>query len=200
MLENGNKIAAVVLAAGQSRRMGRPKMILPWGDTTVIGHVVEQLARAGLSEQILVTGASRQEVEQALQGFAIRIVFNSRYIEGEMVSSLQVGLSALDAQFEAALVVLGDQPQMNAMVIREVLSMYHTTRAPLVVPSYQMHRGHPWLIARSLWPAILALQPSETLRDFLHSHSNQIQYVNIDSPSILQDLDTPEDYDRYLPG
>jgi molybdenum cofactor cytidylyltransferase len=193
-------IAAVVLAAGQSKRMGRPKMTLPWGETTVIGQVVTQIAQAGVTEIIVITGASHHEVEQALQGSPVRILFNPRYADGEMVSSLHIGLSALDESIEAALVVLGDQPQIVTTLVRDVLRTFHITEAPLVVPSYQMHRGHPWIIARSLWPAVLSLEAPQTLRDFLHTSSDKIQYVTVDTPSVLQDLDTPEDYDRYHPG
>jgi molybdenum cofactor cytidylyltransferase len=69
----------------------------------------------------------------------------------------------------------------------------------LIVPSYQKHRGHPWLIDCSLWGEVLALKPPENLRDFLRAKTEQIHYLEVDSPSILQDLDTPEDYQRFRP-
>jgi len=67
------------------------------------------------------------------------------------------------------------------------------------VPSFQMRRGHPWLVARPLWPEILALKPPESTRDFLAGHAHEIHYVNVDTPSILADLDTPEDYEKSHP-
>lgn len=192
-------IAAVVLAAGQSKRMEQPKMVLPWGETTVIGQVIFTLRRAGLDEILVVTGGARPEVESAVQGMAVRTLFNRCFAEGEMTLSLQLGLSSLNESVEAALVVLGDQPQIEGGVARAVITAFQKQRAPLIVPSYQMRRGHPWLAARPLWPEILALQPPVTLRDFLNAHNGQIYYLPVETESILQDLDTPEEYRRRRP-
>lgn len=193
------QIGAVVLAAGRSTRMGMPKMALPWGDRTVIGHVVHVLACAGISEVIVVTGGARDEVQEALQTLPVREVYNSNYQQGEMVSSIQLGLSSMGDQFEAALVVLGDQPQIQARVVMDLIQAYTKDRKALVVPSYQMRRGHPWLVDRSLWPFVLAMKGPETLRDFLNAHQSGIHYVTVDTPTILQDLDTPGDYQKYKP-
>jgi molybdenum cofactor cytidylyltransferase len=190
-------IAAVVLAAGESRRMGSPKLVLPWGGHTVIGQVVRTLTESGLNEIIVVTGGASRLVEAALESFSVHITANPDYSSGEMLTSIQVGLQALSSLVEAALVVLGDQPQIEAGVVKSVIRMYDKDRPVLLVPSYQMHRGHPWLVARILWPSILSLRPPATLRDFLVQHVDQITYLPVDSASILQDLDTPEDYDRY---
>jgi len=193
-------IAAVVLAAGRSQRMGRPKLALPWGATTVIGQVVEVLRLAGLEQIIVVTGGAHQEVVAALQSQPVYIVFNPDYASGEMIRSLQVGLAACDERVEAALVVLGDQPQIEATVVRSVMAAHEQEARPLVAPSYQMRRGHPWLAARPLWGALLALRPPATLRDFLEEQAGSVWYVQVDTPTILQDLDTPEDYLHFRPG
>ena len=192
-------IAAVVLAAGLSRRMGRPKMTLPWGETTVIGQVVQVLDQAGVNEIVVVTGGARQQVEAALSGLPVHVLFNPRFAEDEMLFSLKTGLSGLGAEFEAALVVLGDQPQVQPQVVRKILETYQQTGASLIIPSYQMHRGHPWLLARSLWPSILDLQSDGTMRDFINQHAERISYLNVETPSVLRDLDTPEDYQREHP-
>ena len=199
LLGNRVMIAAIVLAAGKSVRMRRPKMILPWGDTTVIGQVVTTLANAGLEKIVLVTGGAKREVELAVSGmpFPVSLVYNPGYAEGEMIQSIQVGLTSLDERFEAALFTLGDQPQMEMGVVRSILVEYQATGSPLIVPSYQMRRGHPWLVARSLWPALLSLREPKTVRDFLNRLSDQINYVVVETDSILQDLDTPGDYQRY---
>jgi molybdenum cofactor cytidylyltransferase len=193
------QIAAVVLAAGRSQRMGQPKMLLPWGDTTVIGQVVRTLAQAGVGEIVVVTGGARRQVEAALQDHPVRLVYNPRYEEDQMALSLEVGLASLPAGMEAALVTLGDQPQMQQKVISQVVRAYQENRAPLVFPSYQMHRGHPWIIARSLWGELLDREPPQTLRDFLRPHENLIRYVAVQDDSILRDLDTPADYQKEMP-
>jgi molybdenum cofactor cytidylyltransferase len=192
-------IAAIVLAAGMSRRMGEPKMVLPWGQTTVIGQVVNVLAQSGIDEIVVVTGGARDLVEAALQGFPARLVLNPRYIEDEMVYSLQAGLFALTEKVEATLVALGDQPQIESGVVQAVLDAYHLSKAALVVPSYKMRRGHPWLIARSLWPEVQNLLSGNTLRDLLNAHTEQLHYLDVKTSSILQDLDTPQDYQREQP-
>lgn len=190
------KIAAVVLAAGLSTRMGKPKLLLPWGHTTVIGQVVGTLVQAGIDEIIVVSGATRQAVHEALAGLPAQVVFNARYREDSMLVSLQIGLAALSKRVEAALVVLGDQPQMQASVVEAIVAAYRHQPRHLVVPSYQLRRGHPWLIRRSLWADVQAVSASVTLRQFLAAQAVHIQYVNVATDSILLDLDTPEDYAR----
>jgi len=191
-------ISAVVLAAGRSQRMGQPKMALHWGDTTVIGRVVQVLSQAGLSDILVVTGGASEAVQAALQDSVARLVHNPAYAAGEMLSSLQVGLAGLQENCEAALVALGDQPQIQAQVVAGLLARYRSSRSVLVVPSYQMRRGHPWIVGRSLWPDIQALSPPQTLRDLLQANAGQIEYLAVDTDSILADLDTPDDYQRAI--
>jgi len=197
-------VGAVVLAAGKSERMGEPKMGLPWGDTTVIGQVIATLMGVGLDDVVVVTGGGWEEVERALsylpKHWPVRVVFNPDFAEGEMLSSLQKGVAALGEAFGAALITLGDQPQIQIGVVRMIVDIYYQSGASLVIPSYAMHRGHPMLIARSLWAGLLALRPPQTLRELVQAHQDKIVYVNVDTPSILQDLDTPEDYRQFKPG
>lgn len=194
------QIGAVVLAAGRSQRMGQPKMLLPWGDTTVVGQVVRALVQAGLGQIVVVTGGWRQQVEAALQNSPARMVYNPRYMEDQMALSIQVGLASLPAQTDAALIVLGDQPQMQSEVVRQVMRAYQESRAPLVFPSYHLRRGHPWIIARSLWGELLEKASVLTLREILNTYADQIRYVVVQDDTILRDLDTPADYQRERPG
>jgi molybdenum cofactor cytidylyltransferase len=192
-------IAAVVLAAGLSTRMGTPKMILPWGQTTVIGQVVAAVAQAGADPILVVTGGAHAAVQAALRGSPARPLYNPRHAEGGMLSSLQAGLAALDARVQAALVVLGDQPQVQPQVIQAVIACRQETGALLVAPSYRMRRGHPWLVGRPLWAEILNLDPGLTLKDFVNAHASLLHYVEVDTPAILLDLDTPQDYQAHRP-
>ncbi|MFZ6028397.1 MAG: nucleotidyltransferase family protein [Chloroflexota bacterium] len=190
------QVAAVVLAAGLSTRMKSPKLLLPWRKTTVIGQVVETLNEAGVDEIVVVSGETRQALLHALSGSPAQVVFNARYAEDAMAVSLQVGLTAVSSLAAAALVVLGDQPQMQVDVVRAILDVYRQTSSTLVVPSYRFRRGHPWLLHRSLWDALRALPPGATLRHFLAAQAVHIRYVSVATDSVLQDLDTPEDYAR----
>jgi molybdenum cofactor cytidylyltransferase len=192
-------IAAVVLAAGLSRRMGAPKLALPWGGTTIIRHVVDVLSESGLDQVLVVTGGAHAQVTAALHGTATRLAFNPDFENGEMLSSVQVGLRSLPSHISAALICLGDQPQIQTEVVRAVIDLYRTSASLLVVPSYRSRRGHPWLVASALWPAIWDLNPPDTLRLFLQTHAMHIHYCSVDSPSVLVDIDTPEDYAQQRP-
>lgn len=191
--------AAIVLAAGLSTRMGQPKLIMPWAGSTVIGTVVDILIQADLAPVIVVCGAIQAQIAAVLGNRPVHLVFNPGYQVDQMVLSLQVGLAELPKEVDSALVVLGDQPQIELSVVRAVSAAGRHSEAACVVPSFQMHRGHPWLVKRSLFPAILAVRPPLTLRDFLNEHAAEIFYLNVNNPSILQDLDTPADYRRQAP-
>ena len=197
-------ITAIILAAGKSTRMGSPKMLLPWGNITVIEHVITVFSKAGIEDILVVTGGAREQVEEILAGyrkqFPVRSVFNENYMSGDMLSSIQCGLQNLaDKNISAALIGLGDQPQVQERSVRALLEFFLRSKSPLVVPSFQMRRGHPWLIAKSLWNEMLQMGFSQTPRDFLSAHALDIQYVDIDNPSILADLDTPEEYHTSRP-
>ncbi len=188
-------VGAVVLAAGLSRRMGQPKVLLPWSDNkTILGHILEQLMLARVQHIVVVTGHRADEVKAQADCLGVSTVFNPDFAAGEMLSSLKVGLQALPPQVSGALMVLGDQPHIQPRVVTEVMTAYAEGAGHIVAPSYQMRRGHPILIDRRYWNEILALPPDGAPRDVLNRHSDQIAYVTVDTDSVLRDIDTPEDY------
>lgn len=195
-----SKIGAIVLAAGQSRRMGQPKLVLPWGKHTVIEQVVGTLFSAEIQKIVVVTGGARDLVEAALSGSEVTFAHNPDYDQSEMLRSLQVGIRALPADCQALLVVLGDQPLIEAAVVRAVVDLFLSTNASIVIPSYQMRRGHPWLVKRSHWDELLSMSSDQTMHQFIQAHRDEIAYVIVDTASILQDMDTPEDYQKNNPG
>jgi molybdenum cofactor cytidylyltransferase len=192
-------ICAIILAAGQSKRMGQPKMLLPWGKSTVIEHVISTFLNAGIEDVTVITGGARDQVEGAIGPYPVRKIHNQEYAAGEMLSSIQLGLRALPSQAQAGLIGLGDQPQVQERNVRLIREAYRDGKSGLIVPSFQMRRGHPWLVARPFWGEILELKSPESPRDFLNRHANEIHYVSVDSPSILADLDTLEDYRNSRP-
>ena len=192
-------IAAIILAAGQSKRMGRPKMILPWGAITVIEQVIATFQNAGVQEIVVVTGGAREQVEGLVGRLAIRTVHNPGYETGEMLSSLQCGLSAMSSEVAAALIGLGDQPQVQEPTVQRLRQAFLERGSLLLVPSFQRRRGHPWLVARPLWDELLAMKAPESPRDFLNRHAGEIDYVDVNTPTILADLDTPEEYRKSRP-
>ncbi len=186
-------ISAIVLAAGESKRMGQPKMLLPWGRSTVLQTVISTLQTANVDDILVVTGGAHQQVDMLI-GKSVQTLYNENYVEGEMLSSLQAGLAAKKDETRAALICLGDQPQVQVRSVQRILQTYKESQAPIIVPSYQLHRGHPWMVARELWDEILKMRAPKTLRDFLNHHQRNILYLEFDTPTILQDLDTKEDY------
>ncbi len=191
-------LAAIVLAAGMSRRMGQPKMLLPWGRTTVLGQVAATLSGGGVGEILVVTGGAREAVEAEVARLAkslpVREVFNAQHQAGEMMSSIRAGLAGLGPQVAATLVALGDQPQLSLESARRVVSAWEISGSRLILPSFDRRRGHPWLVERDLWSELAA---AHTARMFLNAHASEILYVDCDE-TVLKDLDTPEEYARDL--
>jgi molybdenum cofactor cytidylyltransferase len=189
-------ITAIILAAGESKRMGEPKMLMPWGKSTVLQTVISTFQAAGVKDILVVTGGAHQHVEELI-GKTVETVFNENYQDGEMLSSIQLGLSVKMREASAALICLGDQPQVEERSVRRICNAFLASKSQIVVPSYQMQRGHPWLIARSLWDELIAMKPPKTSRDFLKKHARAINYVEVDTASVIADLDTPQDYLKY---
>ena len=190
-------IGAVILAAGQSRRMGRNKMLLPFAASTVLETIVTEIAAcAQIADRVVVTGHQTDEIAALLGAYPVRCAFNPAYAQADMLVSIQVGLRALSTEATAALLVLGDQPRIQRAVIELVIAAQQPQA--IVIPSCRMKRGHPILIDRALWPDVLALPETATLRDFIRAHEDQIRYVVVETDSVLNDMDTPEDYDAMI--
>ena len=192
-------ITGIVLAAGLSTRMGRVKQLLPYGEHTVVEQVVSTLLASPVDEVLVVTGYQRAAVEAALAGWPVRAVFNPHYAEGEMLSSVQAGLQAVSSASQAALLAVGDMPAIQAEVVAQLVQAYQAAGDGFVyIPSYQMRAGHPVLAPRPYWPAILALPRGDNLRSVWRAPGTRIRWVVVDTPSVLRDMDTPEDYEREL--
>lgn len=180
--------------------MGQPKMLLPWGDTTVLGRVVKTFSTAGIGDIIIVTGGDRKSVEAEIsklaEDFPVLAAFNKSFEQGGMMSSIQVGLASILPDCMAALIGLGDQPQVEVKTLKDILTSYEKTGAGIIVPSHENRRGHPVLVDINYRPELLNLNPQSTLRDFLNKHQLEIQYVAAGA-SVVQDLDTPQDYQHF---
>jgi molybdenum cofactor cytidylyltransferase len=190
-------IAAVVAAAGRSTRMGEPKQLMPWGERTVLGTVAHNLAEAGASPVLCVVGHRADEMAAALGHAPAQLLRNPGYLEGEMLSSYQVGVQHLissSTPFLGTLLALGDQPHVSVAVIQQVLDQARQSPNQIVIPSFEMRRGHPFYIPARLWQELLGLTQAETLRTLLQRHNSSVIYVNVTTDAILRDIDTPADY------
>jgi molybdenum cofactor cytidylyltransferase len=179
--------------------MGQPKMLLPWGGTTVLGQVISTFRAASVKDVIVVLGGAHEQVEEIVKQHGARSVYNAEYKSGEMLSSLQRGVRSQSPQAQATLIGLGDQPHVQEGTVRLICDTFERTPTKLIVPSFQMRRGHPWLVERSLWEELLEMSPSQSPRDFLNIHANEIRYVDVATDSILADLDTMDDYRKAHP-
>jgi molybdenum cofactor cytidylyltransferase len=180
--------------------MGQPKQIMAWGSKPIVRQVVDVLADSGVAPIIVVTGYIREKMEAAVAGAGpVSTIFNPHFADGSLMRSLQVGLRALESSnCEAVLVALGDQPQIEPDVVRAVMERWQVGDKDIVAPSFKGQRGHPILFARSLWPALVAASTALLPRDLLKTFSGKIAYLEVDTDSVLRDVDTPEDYAREI--
>jgi molybdenum cofactor cytidylyltransferase len=195
VFEVQQRVGAVVLAAGLSSRMGRSKVLLPWGERTVIETIVNRLLAARLSEIIIVTGHRADDVERLFAGLPVKVVQNPNYAAGEMLSSVQTGIRALGDSVNASLIVMGDQPLLDPRVIGRVLAAYAEGKGTIIAPTYRGERGHPVLMDRRFWPELLALDNGAP-RDVIRRYPDQLALIDVDTDSILSDIDTPEQYQQ----
>jgi molybdenum cofactor cytidylyltransferase len=188
-------IGAVVLAAGLSSRMGRSKALLPWRENqTVIEQILAQLQQTSAAHILVVTGQDAAEVAARARALGVGSVYNPAYATGEMLSSLQAGLAALPENTTAALVVLGDQPRLEVAIVERILAAYAGGLGEIVAPRYGGQRGHPLLISRRYWGEMLALPPGGAPRDVIQRHPDALYILDVESDSVVTDIDTPEDY------
>jgi molybdenum cofactor cytidylyltransferase len=190
-------VAAVVLAAGGSRRMGQPKQLLLVDGQPMVTRVVQAVLAAGLSDVVVVLGAAADEVQPELAGLPVRLTVNKAWREG-MASSLRAGLALVSPTAEAALFVPADLPRLTAQTITAVVDCFAGTGKPIVIPTWQGCRGNPVLFARRLFPELLAVQGDQGGRALFASHQQDIALVEVGDEGILLDVDTPEQYKSAL--
>jgi molybdenum cofactor cytidylyltransferase len=186
-------IWAVILAAGESRRMGRQKLLLPFGDATVVETVIRTALASGVDRAVAVLGADREAVRAKLETGGVDFAVNEMFADG-MLSSIQTGFRALPPEAEAAVIMLGDQPFLPPSVVDTVVRGYRESLKGIVIPVFRTRRGHPVLVDLKYRDEVLALDPADGLRRLMRDHPEDIAEVEVDDANILRDLDTPEDY------
>lgn len=190
-------IAAVILAAGESKRMKSPKMLLPFMGSTIIECVIRNTLASDVDSAIVVTGAWKEDIEEVVRKYNVRIVFNDSYTDG-MLSSVQCGIKSLPADCNAALVIPGDMPLISGDVINEVINSYITSGKPMIVPVYRGRRGHPLLVGSDLFGEIHRLDKNEGLRQLAEWHPEDIYETETGDDTILKDIDTKTEYRKEI--
>jgi len=182
--------AAVVLAAGASTRMGRPKALLEYKGRSFVACAVELATRAGCAPVVVVTGA----VELADQGLAASVIHHPTWPEGQL-GSLQRGLAAL-ADPAGVLVLTVDRPHLRVSTIVTLVAAFRTSPQFSWQPAHAGRRGHPIIYPRSLLPALKALPASADPRDLLRAHEAVRRTVAVDDPAVHDNIDSPADLER----
>ncbi len=191
------RITAVILAAGQAKRMGSAKQLLPWGQTTILGQTIKNIQQSNCTDILVVTGAKHEAVSDVAKEANVPFVFNPQFDTGEMLSSLQTAVLHLVPPPDAILVVLADQPMVEPAVYNAILSPFEMEKADLVAPYYENKRGNPVLIGQAYFDELLELPIGDAPRTILTRHHEQLYQVHLQTDTILQDLDRPEDYEKW---
>jgi molybdenum cofactor cytidylyltransferase len=186
-------IAALVLAAGESRRMGDAnKLTIPVDGTPMVARVVDALQQSRAQRVIVITGHEPERIEEALSGRDVEFVHNPDYAEG-IGSSVRMGITALDDDADGALVALGDMPWVNTEVINRLVDAFTTGgELSIFIPMFGGKRGNPVLWGSQHFPELLALSGDVGGKALFDRHATAICYVNVESASVNTDVDTPD--------
>ncbi|MBA3321058.1 MAG: nucleotidyltransferase family protein [Pyrinomonadaceae bacterium] len=186
-------VAAILLAAGRSRRMGAFKPLLPFGEKTVAETVVENLLAAGTAEIVCVVGHRAAELRARLAHLPVKFALNEE-AESEMGVSIARGVESVSEAASAALVALVDQPAVPVASIRQVANEHLRHGARLVVPTWQGRGGHPVLVSLDFREELRRLDARRGLRALFDSYRDEVRRVEVESPFVARDMDTWDDY------
>lgn len=189
-------MVAIVLAAGESSRMGRPKPLLPLNGETFLSHLLAEIDASHASRALIVLGHQPQVVLDAMPEISPRTILNPNYQLGQL-SSLQEGLRQI-GEVDAVLLCLADHPFVTTAVIDAVIDAFEATGRPIIVPSYGGRRGHPTLFAGAVFNDLLSAPLDQGARAVVWAHADEVLELPTDESGIVADIDTPEQYEAWL--
>lgn len=187
------EVWALVLAAGKSERMGRQKLLLPWGDQTVIEAVIDNIILAGINKIMAVVGSQSEEIARVLGARPVTLCFNSHFAEGMHTSVIQ-GFSNIPESAGAVMVFLGDQPFIPTDVIKNVFHSWQSSGKGIVIAAYHGIRGHPTLFDMKYREEIIHLDRASGLRSLADKFPGEVLESETNYPEITRDIDTKNDY------
>lgn len=188
-------VAAILLAGGESRRMGKPKPLLEWGGTTLIEYQLAELEACPIDETIVVLGHRAEEVLAHVQGAGRRVIVNEQYRRGR-ASSLRLAAATLPDDTEAVVILSVDQPRPRAMIAALVEA--HLAQGNLITaPTYRGRRGHPPVLSGRLLPELREVdEETQGLREVMRRHAAEVAEVSFDNPAVLVDINEPGEYNK----
>ncbi len=188
-------VSAIILAAGQSVRFGSAKLLQPWGKHTIIEQTVDNFRASKAGEVIVVLGSRADEVRKRLAGKRVKIVLNPDYPRG-MSASVVAALPHVDAWAKAVMLALGDQPLVDSKIINALIDAFETVSKGIVIPVFKGRRGNPVIFDIKYRSELLELTGDVGGREVVARHPADVLEVEVDSPAVLADIDTPADYER----
>jgi len=191
-----NRYAAVILAAGFSRRMGQFKPLLPLGNTTITGHLISTFLQNSV-DVFLVGGYKIDELRAGITAPGVVIVENPRFSQG-MFTSVQAGIGAVGNSYRAAFIAPADTPLVSPNTIARLLRAAEVQPGKVCHPTFQNDRGHPPLLPASIFSAITGFQGNGNLKTVLRMYRDLAVNVEVPDPNILFDIDDPADYEELL--
>jgi molybdenum cofactor cytidylyltransferase len=190
-------ISAILLAAGQSKRMGQLKQGLPFGDSTVLERSIDNLAHSRVDEVIVVLGYRAEGLRERVASRRVKIAINPAYEQG-MSTSIAAGLQLIDDRAQAVMFALADQPFIGSEIIDRLIDEFHRHTEGIVVPSYRGRRGHPVIFAIEYKEELLHLTGDVGGRGVIKEHPDDVLEVAVDTEAINVDIDTVSDYYAHL--
>jgi molybdenum cofactor cytidylyltransferase len=184
-------VAGLVLAAGGSSRLGRPKQTLPYNGTTLLGHVLDSAHACGFDQLVVALGGASDEVRAKVDLTGADVVENREYGEG-CASSIAAALPALDPRCDVLVLMLGDQPGVGPTVVRTLLARHG--EAPMAVSRYEDGRGHPFAFRRSVFPELAELHGDKAVWKMIERRPNDVVEVRVPG-RVPPDVDTWADYE-----
>jgi molybdenum cofactor cytidylyltransferase len=186
-------ISAILLAAGESNRMGQPKQLMPFGQSTILEGTIDNLLNSAVSETVVVLGYREEEVQKTIAGKPVKIAINPDYQQG-MSASIIAGLKQIDKRARAILIALGDQPFVNSQTINSLIEAFIANKRGIIIPVYQGRRGTPVIFAIRYKGELFNLKGDVGGREIIKRHPNDVLEVMVNCEGVLLDIDTMENY------
>ncbi len=186
-------INAIILAAGRSKRMGKPKPLLRFNDTTFLEHIISVLKASDVDGITVVLGAGAETIKKSVDLSGTNIVINKDYLKGQL-SSLIAAIEKCPQEIQAILLCLVDNPFVTKEVVDRIIGKFKETNDPIIVPVFNKRRGHPALFSRSLFNELLNAPQEQGARYVVYSNEEGILELETSESGILISVDTPDDY------